>query len=278
VLVEQITSRQNPLVKRMQRVRDGAEPGLLFAEGPKLVEEAVASGVALDAILYTPAFADTDHGRELLRQVAMTRCRGAVVPNAVMRAVADVETPQGVVAIAARPRFEVDDTLSDRALAVLLDGVQDPGNVGAIVRAAEAAGASGVLTTPGTAEPYGPKALRSSMGSAFRIPIARRATPAVIARAAEARGVRLLAASSGSGTPYTEVDWTRPTILMIGNEGAGLSLAARERASEVVTVPLAEPVESLNAAVAAGIMLFEAVRQRSASAPRPRAGSHVPRS
>lgn len=264
MLVEQITSRQNPLVRRAQRVRAGDEPGHMCVEGPRLVDEAVSSGLVFEAVLYTLAFAGTERGQALLARFDGSRCRGAVVPETLMKALCDVETPQGIVAIALQPRYDLDEVLGGQsALVVALESLQDPRNVGAVVRAAEAAGATGVVTTPGTAEPYGVKALRSAMGSAFRLPIARRVDVNDLVRRSHIRGLRLLATASTGGTVYTDVDWTKPSVLFIGSEGAGLSQAARAATSGLVTVPLAEPVESLNAAVAAGVILFEAARQRS---------------
>ena len=270
MLVEQITSRQNPLVKRAQRVRLGDEPGHMFVEGLRLVEEVIASDISVEALIYTLDLSQQERGRELLARVSRDHVRGALVPAHVMKAICDVETPQGIVALAAQPRFEVRDLFGGSApLVVALDRLQDPGNVGTIVRAAEAAGAGGVAATPGTAEPYGPKALRASMGSAFRLPIARRAEVGAVVEAARASGARVLAASAGEGVPYTEVDWREPALVLVGNEGAGLSVAALARADEKVSIPLAPPVESLNAGVATAILLFEAARQRSTQS-RPR--------
>jgi TrmH family RNA methyltransferase len=264
VLTEQITSRQNPLIKRAQRVRAGDEPGFMFIEGVRLVEEAVASDIAVEAVIYTLECASGERGRALLASIARSHYRGALVPASVMDAICDVETPQGIVALAAQPRFEMKDLFDgDAPLVVALDALQDPGNVGAIVRAAEAAGASGVAASSGTAEPYGPKALRASMGSAFRLPVVRRAKLADVAAAARARGVRVLAATAEGGTAYTEVNWREPAVVLVGNEGAGLSREALALASATVTIPLAAPVESLNASVAAAVLLFEAARQRA---------------
>ncbi len=264
MLTEQITSRQNPLVKRAQRVRAGQETGRLFVDGARLVEEAIVSGVALEALIYTTSFAESERGSALLDMVATTHCRGAHVPETVMKAVCDVETPQGIVALVAQPQFALSDVLGEPSpLIVVLDGLQDPGNVGSIVRAAEGAGASGVLTTLGTAEPYSPKAIRASMGSAFRLPIVRRVRLRPIAQRAKALGIQIYSSGAGDGVPYTEVNWRLPSLVVIGNEGAGVSDVASTMAAATVSIPMVEPVESLNAAVATGIMLFEAARQRS---------------
>lgn len=263
VLTEQITSRQNPLIKRAQRIRDGEEPLHLFMEGARLVDEALRSSIHLEALIYTTVFSESERGEALLARVARAHVRGALVPEAIMRTICDTESPQGVVALGGRPRFELDDVLrGENPLVVALDGLQDPGNVGTVIRAAEAAGASGVVTTPGTAEVYGPKALRASMGSAFRLPIVRRIPIDLVSdEIGKLDGVVVGAVADGS-IAYTEFNWKRPTMVVIGNEGAGLSSDALSSIAETVSIPLASPVESLNAGIAAAVILFEAARQR----------------
>lgn len=263
VLTEQITSRQNPLIKRAQRIRDGEEPLHLFMEGARLVDEALRSSIHLEALIYTTVFSESERGEALLARVARAHVRGALVPEAIMRTICDTESPQGVVALGGRPRFELDDVLRDESpLVVALDGLQDPGNVGTVIRAAEAAGASGVVTTPGTAEVYGPKALRASMGSAFRLPVVRRIPIDLVAdEIGKMDGVVVGAVADGA-IDYTRFNWKRPTMVVIGNEGAGLSSDALSSLSETVSIPLASPVESLNAGIAAAVILFEAARQR----------------
>ena len=266
MLIEQITSRQNPLVKRAQRVRNGDEPGYMFIEGARLVEEATVSGIAVEALIYTAEFGESARGRAILASPALNHCRGAMVPSQIMRAIRDVETPQGIAAIAPHPRFAIEDALAGPLpLAVALDSLQDPGNVGTIVRAAEAAGASGVLATAATAEPYGPKALRAAMGSAFRFPIARRVRFTELASAAHERKMRIFGTAADGDTHYTDVDWRSPALLLVGNEGGGLSKEALAIADATVAIPVAPPVESLNAAIAAAVILFEAARQRDRS-------------
>ncbi len=263
MLTEQITSRQNPLIKRAQRIRDGEEPLYLFMEGARLVDEALRSGIHLEALIYTTVFSESERGEALLGRIARAHVRGAVVPDAIMRTICDTESPQGVVALGGRPRFELDDVLAGQApLVVALDGLQDPGNVGTVVRAAEAAGASGVVTTPGTAEVYGPKALRASMGSAFRLPIVRRIPIELVAAEIGKLDGIVVGAAAGGKVDYADLNWKRTTMVVIGNEGAGLSSDALSVISETVSIPLATPVESLNAGIAAAVILFEAARQR----------------
>jgi RNA methyltransferase, TrmH family len=234
----------------------------MFVEGVRLIEEAFDAGLPVEALIYTLAFADDERGASLLDHVARLHCRGAVVPQRIMEAICDVESPQGAVALVVQPRFEIDEVFAGKGPVVLLEGLQDPGNVGTIVRAAEGAGASGVVTTAGTAEPYSPKALRASMGSAFRLPIARRITLEDAIGVARKRKMAVVGSAANGTATHTEDGLAKPFLLLVGNEGSGLSKSARKAADRTVSVPLVASVESLNAAVATAVILFEAARQR----------------
>ena len=141
-------------------------------------------------------------------------------------------------------------------------GIQNPGNLGALLRTAEAAGATGAYLTDGAADPFSWKALRGSMGSAFRLPHRRRLSTADALARLQARGVSVVAADPGGAQRYDEADLRRPVAILLGPEGAGLSPAARARASAALAIPMARGVESLNVGVAAGVLFFEAARQR----------------
>jgi TrmH family RNA methyltransferase len=229
----------------------------MFVEGVRLVGDLLDSGLALECVLFTPELQASERGKALLQMAADRRFRGAVIPAALMRSICDVESPQGIVAVAAMPSFELDDVFGDGVpLVVALDSLQDPGNLGTIVRAAEAAGASGVVASSGCVEPYSAKAVRASMGSAFRLPIARRTSPAAFAEACAARDIRVVALATRGEQSCYDFDWTVPSALLVGNEGAGLSDDWRSLASASVRIPMASPVESLNAGIAAAVVLF----------------------
>jgi TrmH family RNA methyltransferase len=153
-------------------------------------------------------------------------------------------------------------TVTDLPLVLVLAGLQDPGNVGAIVRAAAAFGASGVVAIEGTANPFGWKALRGAMGGTFRLPIAARGSLPDVVAAAHELGVRLVAAVPRGGTPLPDLDLREPTAIVLGGEGAGLSSAVIAAVAETVSVPMQAPVDSLNVAIAAALILYEAMRQR----------------
>jgi TrmH family RNA methyltransferase len=189
------------------------------------------------------------------------------VPETVLEAMSPAQTPAGVVALGARPRHTLDGILSGAAVplvSVLVD-VQDPGNVGAIARVSEAAGATGLLACGSSADPFGWKALRGSMGSAFRLPIAQEADTAAAIAALRARGLQIVGTAPAAAIPFDRVEWRRPTAFLVGSEGAGLDAAAARAADVMAAIPMQPPVESLNVAVSAGLLAYEARRQRTAA-------------
>jgi TrmH family RNA methyltransferase len=188
-----------------------------------------------------------------------------------------VQHPSGVVAVArARPSDVrvVMAAATELPLVLVLAGLQDPGNVGAIVRAAAAFGASGVVAIEGSANPFSWKALRGSMGGAFRLPIAARGSLAEVVASAKELGVRLVAAVPRGGTPLPTLDLRAPTAIVLGGEGSGVSQATMAAVQETVTIPMQAPIESLNVAIAAALVLYEATRQRQEHRRKPKAGGH----
>ena len=264
--MEPIASRRNPLVARFRRAarRSGGDGSTVLLEGPRLVEDALAAGVQVDVAAVSTGRAGRRAAAAARRLAAVTR----VVPvtAAVMNALSPVSTPSGLAALATLPPARMENALqTPRPLVVVLSGVQDPGNTGAVIRAVEAGGASGVVTIGG-ADPLGWKALRGAMGSAFRLPVARGDDPAEVRRQASAHGLRVIAAIPRAGTPLAETDLREPCLVWLGAEGAGLDTAAVEAADAVLSIPMRRPVESLNIAVAAALIVYEAARQREAPA------------
>jgi TrmH family RNA methyltransferase len=181
------------------------------------------------------------------------------VTEEVMLHMADTETPQGVLAVATFPQIEPKES----GLAMVLDGVRDPGNLGTILRTAEAAGVGQVVTLRGTVDLFSPKVVRGAMGAHFRLPI--RADCMWEEMETLLEGKRVLLADASGGTPYDQVDWTAPTTLIVGGEAHGAGRKARALGDERVTILIEGDAESLNVAVATGILLFEAARQRRAA-------------
>lgn len=261
-----ITSRHNPLVARFKAAADHDAQWMLL-DGAHLLAEALDAGLAIDCVAVDPdrvAGGDLD---ALARRVPADRL--VSVSRSVLNAISPVRTPTGIVALAARPRDASDDVMRSRtALLVGATDIQDPGNLGAIVRAAEAGGASGVITTLGGADPFGWKAVRGAMGSAFRLPIARASSMAAMVDQAHAAGLQVVAAVGHGHTPMHEADFAKATLIVLGSEGQGLAPALVEAADVRVSIPMTPPVESLNVAVAAALLVYEARRQRESQSQR----------
>ena len=270
-----IESRQNPRVKELRAAlaRSGRTPsGLIAIEGEHLVAEAMRSHLRFASIFLREGYAPrTDIPQD---------AEHLLLPPDVFASAVSTEEPQGIAALIHPPDFSPDMLFrSQAALILVLAGLQDPGNVGTLLRSAEAFAASGVLLLPGTASPWNPKALRASAGSAFRVP-AVNATEAEALDLLARHKVPAIAAVARAGTPLSEAPLANPCALLIGNEGAGLSDSLLAAAAHRITIPMPGNVESLNAAIAGSLLLYEAVRQRalqepSSSRPKPSRASET---
>ena len=261
---ETISSAANPLIKDVRRaIARGTltSQGWAVAESLHLVEEALASDCEVKVVLASRSARPA--ALALLGAGAAHKL--TVLPDPLFRAISATETTQGVMALVKPPEWNLEQLFRGCPLVVVLDGLQDPGNAGAILRAAEAFGATGALFVKGAASPYHPKTLRASAGSLFRLPFLCGLDPAPARAALEQNQVALYAAMPARpGAPVrhiADVDFTCPAALVIGNEARGVSPELRSGAWAVAIPTLA--VESLNAAVAAGILLYEARRQRT---------------
>ena len=245
---------------RHLHLRKGRERrGLALAEGVRLVEEVLAAGVPLRAVVISPALEATPRGQALADALRARAPRIEDVTDRALAELAATEHPQGVLAVIQPPAWKPDQiTVGPDTVALMLDAVQDPGNVGTLIRSAWALGAAGVLALPGTTDLGNPKVLRATMGAAFRLPVI--ALP--VADALEwcaAHQVEVWVAAA-DGAPVASVSRTGPVALVVGNEGAGVSPELAERAARRVAVPQRPGAESLNVAVAAGILLYEVLR------------------
>jgi RNA methyltransferase, TrmH family len=282
-VVERISSRQNAIVKRFRDLaraarshgsgghgehasRAGHAADVLL-DGEHLVQEALLCDIPIEIA----AFSDKQLANVLspaariARDVKKRGGRVLTVSDQVLAAMSPVQHPSGVVAIGrARPADVrvVMARVTDVPLVLVLAGLQDPGNVGAIVRAAAAFGATGIVAIDGSANPFSWKALRGGMGGTFRLPIAARAVIGEVIAAARENEIRLVAAVPRGGTPLPRVDFTQPTAIVLGAEGAGVSQAVISAIHQTVTITMQAPVESLNVAVAGALILYEATRQR----------------
>jgi TrmH family RNA methyltransferase len=257
-------SRRHPVVQTFREAASGRRrDDLVLLDGDHLVDEAIAGGVQIDVVLVDDArAAEAPRYRQAAQHVYLAS-------SAVLAAASPVRTPSGVVALAAwtpSPIARMFD--SPRTLAVGLVDVQDPGNVGGVIRSADALGASGVAALGASADPAGWKAMRGSMGSAFRVTVARGSVDEALEAASRA-GVVAIATVAGSGVPLPDIDLRQPALVLFGNEGAGLPDDVIRRASLRVHVPMRAGVSSLNVGVPAALVLYAARRQRSTSGLRP---------
>jgi RNA methyltransferase, TrmH family len=269
--MERISSRQNPLVQRFRELvrapGKGATTEWMLLDGHHLVEEAFASGLYVETVAfgerYLPGKLDA------LATRAAAHARAVLVTDQVLAAMSPVQQSSGVVAIARRQPASLEQVFAERPpLIVLLDHVQDPGNLGAIIRTAEACGASGVVAGEDAADPWGWKALRGAMGSTFRLPVTARQPLEVVVSRLRDEGIRLLATVPRGGTPLPDCDLRRPSAILLGGEGHGLSDALAGPVDDSITIPMRPPVESLNVAVAAALILYEASQQRRMVRPK----------
>jgi TrmH family RNA methyltransferase len=256
-----ITSTANARIRYVRSLQEASarrHEQCLVIEGVRLVEEALQAGIAPRLVLYSPDLTSAPRGQALLARLETLPGERWLTSERALKAAADTVTPQGIVAVIPVPAAPAE--IGTMPLVLVLDGLQDPGNLGTILRSAWAAGAGAVITTPGTADPYNPKVVRAGMGAHFHLALLPDQPWPPIARLVAGRQV-LLAEAHG-GTPYDQIAWSQPTALIIGSEAHGSGPEARALATATVSIPLAEGVDSLNAAVAASILLFEARRSR----------------
>jgi TrmH family RNA methyltransferase len=259
---QRLTSAANRLLKEIRRAVDRGiltPDGCCVAETFHLLEEALRSPCEIKSILAADsALAQVER---LLEQ--RPELRVFVLPDQLLERLSATGSSQGVLCLVRPPDWTVDDAFRGSTVTVVIDGLQDPGNAGAIVRAAEAFGAGGVLFLRGSVNPYGAKAVRASAGSVFRLPIHHGLDHVSVRDAVARRGLVLYAAAAGAGTPAGRADLTRNCAILIGSEGRGWR---RENWPEATAIQIpTRCVESLNAAMAAGILLYEAQRQREAN-------------
>ncbi|HVF31227.1 MAG TPA: RNA methyltransferase [Pyrinomonadaceae bacterium] len=260
--LRQITSRDNDRIKSARRVRDGKVEDKIFLEGLRLVTEAVRSRTRIDSLYVS---SDARAAVEELVNVAGTKVVYEV-SDSIFQSLADTTTAQGIIAIADRPtagRDEIARGLESSAIRVVvfLDRINNPSNLGAVLRTVEAAGAAGVIVSTGSADAYSPKALRSAMGSSLRLALWTDANFDDAVAWAKGIGLASTAADIVATVDYTEVDWYKPRMLVLGSEASGLADEVREQMDELILIPMENKVESLNLAVACGVILFEAKRQ-----------------
>jgi RNA methyltransferase, TrmH family len=256
-----LTSLQNPLVKffrKLHQAKGRRSQQQFLLEGTHLIQSALASDYPLEIVCYTAPWEQAHPSLALALEQRASRVE--IVSEAVLTAMATTQHPDGVVAAAPQHLRSPNPTIEGLGLAV--ETLQDPGNLGTILRTAVAAGAEGLWLSADSVAPDHPKVLRASAGQWFQLPMAVVDDLTVPLAEWRRAGVQLVATSSHAEVDYWAVDFTRPTVIVLGNEGAGLSAALQHQATVQVRIPMAGAVESLNVAISAALLLYEARRQR----------------
>lgn len=261
-----ITSGQNPLIKEARSLKnrkDREEKGLFFIEGVRIIEEALKENTDLKYIIASDGFISAGRNGRLPDMLKNRGVNFIVVPDSLFRELSDTETPQGILAVVGIKKPVLSAAVKPDGLYAILDSIRDPGNMGTIIRTADAAGFDGIVVTKGSVDVFNPKVLRSTMGSVFHVPIYQSEDISDAISLFKSGGLKVYASHvDGTGSIY-EADMTVGTVIIIGSEAEGISGEAVLQADLLVRVPMPGRAESLNASVAAGIMMFEAVRQRN---------------
>jgi TrmH family RNA methyltransferase len=266
--LRRIEGRHNPLVKQLRQAFSRAElteSGDCAIEGLRIIEEAIRSGLRFSAVFFRESA--QDRAERLLPQIG-AQVETLLLPDKLFDSLVPSDSPQGVAALVRLKEFSLDDVLERLQVGpvVVLAGLQDPGNLGTILRSAEAFGCAGVVLGEGTVSVFNSKVVRGSAGSVFRLPLVhgrgKSATKLEVSESLRAKGVRLIATSSHKGTSVDQSNLKGASAIYFGNEGAGLPRDVMAKMDELISIPHTQQVESLNAGVAASIVLYEAARQR----------------
>ena len=266
-MMDVVSSPQNKFIKlasslKQKKYRD--ELGLFIIEGVRLVEEAAQSNWLVETCIYTAVALQQERVQQIIASLKSKNCRLIQVPAIIYDKITDTKEPQGIMAIAQKCVYRLSDVLigEEKPFFVVLDELQDPGNVGTIIRTAAAAGCTGIILTKGCTDVFASKVVRASMGSIFNVPIFEGLTNNEVVSYFAQHSINILATSLDSSNVYFEVDFNKSIAVVFGNEGNGVSRQLLENALDRLYIPLLGRVESLNVAAAAAVILYEVVRQR----------------
>lgn len=251
---------------RNLKKRSAREAGRRFLiEGPNFVAEALKAGVCLDFILYTEKILRREKGRNVLQQARLRRIPSFLIGEREFQRLSETETPQGILAVGAKPVWREEELLAQpEGIFLALDGIQDPGNLGTIIRTGDGVGVSAVYLGRGTVDLYNPKVLRATMGSIFRVPAFSNVDLSELLEKMRRLNVFIVASVPHAGVAYFRANLRHPRLaLVVGNEARGISAELKTLADEIVSIPTRPEVDSLNAAVAASLVLYEIYRQKS---------------
>lgn len=260
-----ITSINNPVIKEIKSLKlkkNREEQGLFFIEGLRFVSEALMESWQIKYILMSDSFVSNENYRQMISSVNDKNINLFAVTDKLFGELSETSSPQGILAVMASKKFEVSDLIKNNSFIVILDSVQDPGNLGTIIRTADAAGASGIIMSKGCVDLFNPKVLRSTMGSVFHLPIAVECDLPQSIQMLKEHGIKTYAAHLSGKISYFECNFKDSCAFIVGNEANGISDAVAGTADVFIKIPMPGKAESLNASVAAGILMYEAVRQR----------------
>ena len=262
-----ITSRDNQRLKFARKVSGGRVKDAVFVEGTRLAEEILRTELNIFDVMFTENFRQTERGEKFLQNIKDKADNFAEVSESVFKFLSDTKNSQGIIIIAAKPATGKDIIEANREkterqlpLLVLLHQINNPSNLGAILRSCEAVNVSGIILTKNSADVFSPKALRGAMGASFRIPIWTNADFFEVLNWSKQKNLISVCADVNAEKSYLEIDWKKPRLLIFGSEAHGLSSEEREQIDESLIIPMENNVESLNLAVSCGVILFEARR------------------
>lgn len=263
-----ISSRQNPLFKQLKALNSRAgraKSELYLLEGVRLVEEAIAAGIPIQHAIYSSHLERSQRGLDCLAEISALGVAPQLLDDKLFCELANTERPQGILIAASLPTTLASDMefWSAGALWLIIDGVQDPGNLGTILRTAEALGVERVVALKGTVDPYNEKVIRSAMGAIFRLPILHDQSDELVLKQLRQQTVQIVVSALSESVPYNRVAYRQRLALVVGNEGAGVTPFWVEAAELVVQIPIVGQAESLNVAVATGILLAKIMENRN---------------
>ncbi len=258
-----LTKKQLGQLRSLKQKSGRARWEKYLVEGPHLCGEALLARADVELLIYTQRGFQAQEVKKVVVEAQKQGIPNMRISPAVMKSLADTVTPQGVLAVVLRRMTPIPQ--EQGKVFILLDRVQDPGNVGTIIRTADAAGADGIFLGRETADPYSPKVLRSTMGSIFHLPVEVDVEPQRVAADLKKKGVRIFIAEPKARREHTQIKYPRRFLLVVGNEAQGVGTNLRSMADELVRVPILGRAESLNVAIATSVILYEALRQRKSS-------------
>jgi RNA methyltransferase, TrmH family len=260
-----ITGSQNQIIKEVKSLKDKKhreEKGLFFIEGLRFAEEAIFENADIVRILISEKYIESKIDDALQSEIQKRCIESFLIPDKLFREVSDTENPQGILAVIKMKRHSMGELFAENNFLLILDSIKDPGNLGTMIRTADAAGVTGVIMSKGCVDLYNPKVLRSTMGSIFRVPVFYSSNLIETIKEIKSKNIQVLAAHLQGEINYFEAVLTGNISFIIGNEATGISDEVKMSADLLLKIPMPGRTESLNASVAAGLLMYEAVRQR----------------